>query len=983
MSDRRPVTGAAVSRAQSQPSIGDHPEVPCGIGDWDDVVYGHHRFLAEVHTPSEAAVVMVPWRRHDRAPDKIDTWVISPRGRRVRNVLRRHVGAERGELVFEPVDGPGTYAIYYLPFTHVSSPYYPQAQYRIVTPTADPDWVHRLHRGPDPQIATVLGYEASSELDSFAGLGFAATAAERDALRQADPEAAFRLFAETRDHGIGRADYLPARWALSAPEQATMLAADRGEFLAFQVGVYALCDLDEVTVTAAGFPFAVRHLTGGGIGEDGEPVTKSIRVADGWVQSLWFGADIPVDASPGSYRGVVEVSAADQRRSVEITVRVSASLVIDHGVGEPSRLARLAWLDGTAGQDHQVVAPLTPVAVAGDRLNILGRSVELGDYGLPAQITSTFSPTVTDTDGPEIKLLSGPVELDLGRPLRTSTSARPTASFPDLVEWRTSATAGALSVDIEGGLEADGCLNYRFRITAGEDTTLPDLRLAIPIRQQIADYWMGLGLQGCVCPDRLDWTWDVAVAHQEGAWIGSVSAGLQFTLRDERYRRPLNTNYYRERPLREPRWAGSGAGGVRLRSDGSTRLIEAFTGPITVAAGETCILDARFLLTPFKPIEPSRHFRDRYVHTYADPDQVAELGATVVNLHHATPPNPYINDPMRAQQRLADYTSAAHARGQRVKIYDTVRELTRSVPELPALVALGDEVFAAGSGGGHAWLNEHLPPDYVPGWAATSVDDVAVVTAGESRWHNIYVQTIEYLAEKAAIDGLYLDDVSFDRTTMKRVRRVLAHHRPDPSIDLHSANQYRQADGFASSANLYLDLLPYLDRLWFGEYVDYEATDPAYWLVEVSGIPFGLMGEMLENGGNPWRGMVFGMTGRAPRVDNRPLWQAWDDLDLPTRAMTGWWAGEKALRTDDPAVLATVFAGQHDAVIAVASWNDRPTTFRFAVDDLTPLASAQQSSTLRLTAPAIERFQEPAEFAVDQPIDVAPGRGWLLHLHNS
>ncbi len=67
----------------------------------------------------------------------------------------------------------------------------------------------------------------------------------------------------------------------------------------------------------------------------------------------------------------------------------------------------------------------------------------------------------------------------------------------------------------------------------------------------------------------------------------------------------------------------------------------------------------------------------------------------------------------------------------------------------------------------------------------------------------------------------------------------------------------------SSSANLYLEHFPFLNRLWFGEYFDYDAKAD-YWLVELSGIPFGLMGEMLEKGGNPWRGMTFGMTNRMP-----------------------------------------------------------------------------------------------------------------------
>jgi hypothetical protein len=38
---------------------------------------------------------------------------------------------------------------------------------------------------------------------------------------------------------------------------------------------------------------------------------------------------------------------------------------------------------------------------------------------------------------------------------------------------------------------------------------------------------------------------------------------------------------------------------------------------------------------------------------------------------------------------------------------------------------------------------------------------------------------------------------------------VLDQHRPDAMIDLHSADQYNVRDGFASSANLYPEHLPF------------------------------------------------------------------------------------------------------------------------------------------------------------------------------
>jgi hypothetical protein len=63
------------------------------------------------------------------------------------------------------------------------------------------------------------------------------------------------------------------------------------------------------------------------------------------------------------------------------------------------------------------------------------------------------------------------------------------------------------------------------------------------------------------------------------------------------------------------------------------------------------------------------------------------------------------------------------------------------------------------------------------------------VTTGTSRWLNFYVEGLRWLVENVGIDGLYLDDIAFDGTTMKRVRKVLLRGNPGALIDVHSANR--------------------------------------------------------------------------------------------------------------------------------------------------------------------------------------------------
>jgi hypothetical protein len=227
------------------------------------------------------------------------------------------------------------------------------------------------------------------------------------------------------------------------------------------------------------------------------------------------------------------------------------------------------------------------------------------------------------------------------------------------------------------------------------------------------------------------------------------------------------------------------------------------------------------------------------------------------------------------------------------------------------------------------------------------------------------------------LDGLYLDDVAFDRTTMMRARKALERNRPGSLIDLHSANQYNPRDGFASSANLYLEHFPFIDRLWFGEYFDYNSS-PDYWLVEISGIPFGLMGEMLEGGGNPWRGMLFGMTNRLPwSGDPRPIWKEWDSFGIQDTKMIGWWVPNPPVTTDRTDVLVTSYAGNGKTLLAVASWAPDTVNVKLQVDWK---ALGLDSARATIVAPAIDSFQVARTFRPGESIPVAAARGWLLEL---
>ena len=155
------------------------------------------------------------------------------------------------------------------------------------------------------------------------------------------------------------------------------------------------------------------------------------------------------------------------------------------------------------------------------------------------------------------------------------------------------------------------------------------------------------------------------------------------------------------------------------------------------------------------------------------------------------------------------------------------------------------------------------------------------------------------------------------------------------------------------------------------------------WLVEVSGIPFGLMGDMLQGGGNRWRGMVYGMTVRHPwtteglKCDPRPVWKIWDEFGIESATMKGYWEKDCPVTTSNQDIRATIYQKKEQSLISVASWNDKPMKFLFQFDWKTLGIDPAKAV---LVAPDIKDFQNYATYNPGDSIPIAPKRGWLFYL---
>ena len=963
-----------------------------GVGIWNADSLGNHRVIVSVDKPADAVLATIDWRRRDLNPEAKNLIVVdAATGERITNVCRFTIDREQGEVVFQPQTVPGEYYIYYLKNVMSGSPYYPTVNYPAFENTASADWVKKNKlsgkKAPALPAAKVVQFQAINELNSFYPMEVIATSNETARLLKEHPGEKYILFTEDRKFPIRMTTDIPYKWIADNRHDFFNGQADKGEYYVFQLGVWAArsnvenlhVDFSALTNKATGEQIPASSFTC--FNTEGTDVTgtvfeKNCSVDKGKVQALWVGTQLPEHLSAGTYQGTVTVSAANaESKTVQVSLNVSENVIANHGDNEPWRHSRLRWLNSQIGFDDEVIAPYTPLVMKDKTISCLGREIKLSDLGLPEHITSYFKETMTGIGTNGRSVLAAPMELAADGGAWENLNFEITKHKQGAIAWKALNQNSRFMMDLEGEMESDGNIAYKVTLVAREDASVEDVALRTHLASGVGRYMMGLGEKGGYCPNDLRWKWDVE-KNQDAVWVGDVNAGIQIRLYDNKYERPLNTNFYHQKPLHMPvSWCNAGNGGIDIHNAADGTRINAYSGKRSVKKGDRLYYYFNLALTPFRPIDTDKQWRERYHHNYEFLDGIQKRGANVINIHHANAINPFINYPFLRTKEMKAYIDGAHARDMKVKIYNTVRELSNSCVEMFALRSLGNEIFSEGPGGGFSWLQEHLDQNYIGAWFVPGLKDAAIVNSGISRWHNYYLEGLDWLMKNVGIDGLYIDDLAFDRMTMKRIRKVMNRTNPGAMIDLHSANQYNPKDGFANSANLYLEHFPYLDRLWFGEYFNYDFP-PEFWLVEVSGIPYGLMGEMLEGGGNPWRGMLYGMTGRSPRVDNGPLWKLWDSFGMQNSEMIGYWVKDNPVKTGSEKTLATVYSHMGDkALISLATWEDTDAKVKLSIDwaklGLDP-------SKVTLHAPAIENFQQETTWKPGDEIVVPKGKGLLI-----
>lgn len=727
------------------------------------------------------------------------------------------------------------------------------------------------------------------------------------------------------------------------------LVMSENEKFVFQIAVLPKenCTVSKISCSSEADVFCVNTDIVDKFGKKGK---KSIELKNNEIQPLFFVADA---SGRAGCRLECKISIVTDKGKYSFSVYFSVNdeAVKNYGYNDIWSLSRLNWLNSDLFIDDTVPKPFESPQLNGRTASVIGREFEFSASGLPVQIHSKFDEAVQVTDKVQKSLFYKKAEFVINGSCvpdgKTDSNA-----YNNRIESVTACENDDYTARISSTLRYEGMIEYSVEITPKRDFISDDVALSFFVAPENSVLMHGLGKRA-VKAESFTTKWDNQ-KQQDSLFIGSVNCGMRIKWKAENYIRPLVNIFYKNLPLAVPKetWDNYGKGKISVSTSEQGTQICASTGSFEFKKGEARHFDFEIHSTPLKAIDYKKAFSVRYSHSNELRDEIkeineaAEKGLTHVIFHQGNMIMPFINYPFYETERLKNAVDYAAKKNIGIKLYYTEREHSNHMAETFVYKALGDEIILRKKGVSHSWQKEkpqwlidNFGEDIIPGWFVKykhgkykNDHDISFIVKPDTRLDNYYVEGLNWLVQNIGIKGIYIDDTSLDRTTLERARKVL--QQTDGLIDMHMWNHEEVRAGDVSCMNLYTEILPYLDSVWLGEGFFYKKYSPEYMLAEVSGIPYGLTGQMLEGGGDFHAGMLYGMNNRYGWGYKNAvhMYKVWDDFGITESRMLGYWHRENPASTDNKNVLATVYLKEDKALICLYNFSFKREKFRLKLD---------------------------------------------------
>lgn len=734
-------------------------------------------------------------------------------------------------------------------------------------------------------------------------------------------------------------------------EDSVQAVMSENEIYVFQIAALSDCD-DVIKNISAEGGLNISCINTDLVDKFGRRTTRCVKLKANIIQPLFFTVQADkIGKRKESCK--IKINTQKERRCFNLLFNITDDPIENSGYNDLWRLSRINWLNSNLYIDENVVLPYISPDADGNRMSILGRETELGGSGLPMQIYSKFNEAIEIEKDVQKTLFAKPAEFFIGGvPLSGHITARNT--FKNRIENFSLCESDNYTASVSSVLRYDGMMEYSVKITPKKDFNADNVSLDFYISKECSDLMHGLGHKAAKA-ESLTFKWDNQ-KQQDCIFIGSVNCGMRVKFKAENYIRPLINIFYKNLPLNVPvkTWDNNGNGGISVSANEDCTHISAFTGEYAFKKNEIREFLFEIHITPLKPIDYKKAFSVRYCHNSRLKNEIKEIdkakknGLTHVIFHQGNMIMPFINYPFYETDRLKNAVEYAKDKGIGIKLYYTEREHSNHMAETFVYKALGDEIILRKPGVSHSWQKEkpqwlidNFGEDIIPGWFVKykrgkykNDHDISFIVRPDTRLDNYYIEGLNWLVDNIGIKGIYIDDTSLDRTTLERAKKVL--QKNDGLIDMHMWQHEEVRAGDVSCMNLYTEILPFLDSVWLGEGFFYKKYSPEYMLAEVSGIPYGLTGQMLEGGGDFYIGMIYGMNNRYGwgHTNAVQMYKIWDNFGITDSKMLGYWHSKNPVKTDNANVFCTVYLKNSEALICLYNFSDKAESFALSINEI-------------------------------------------------
>lgn len=733
-------------------------------------------------------------------------------------------------------------------------------------------------------------------------------------------------------------------------DDAVTAVMSENEIFVFQLAVLSECD-DVIKNIEAQGNMKISCINTDVVDKFGQRKNQSVHLIENIIQPLFFTVQAE-KLGKRQEKCKITINTQKEQCSFDIIFNIVTTPVENNGYNDLWRLSRINWLNSDMCIDESLVEPYTMPKIANGKYTILGREVELDKCGLPKQIYSKFNEAIEIEDTVEQVLFNKGTVFSIDKqPLPDGITEN--RLFNNRIESVTTCEIDNYEAVISSVLRYEGFMEYSVRITPKKNFSADNVSLDFYVSSDCSTLMHGLGHRASKA-ENLSFKWDNQ-KQQDSLFIGSVNCGMRVKLKAENYIRPLINIFYKNLPLKTPveTWDNNGRGGITVKKCSDCTHICAYTGKYDFKQNETRDFLFEIHITPLKPIDYKKAFSVRYCHNNNLKDEIKDIdtaeknGLSHVIFHQGNMIMPFINYPFFEVDRLKNAVRYAKEKGIGIKLYYTEREHSNHMAETFVYKALGDEIILRKKGVSHSWQKEkpqwlidNFGEDIIPGWFVKykhgkykNDHDISFIVRPDTRLDNYYIEGLNWLVDHIGIKGIYIDDTSLDRTTLERAKKVL--QKTDGLIDMHMWNHEEVRAGDVSCMNLYTEIIPFLDSVWLGEGFFYKKYSPEYMLAEVSGIPYGVTGQMLEGGGDLYIGMLYGMNNRYGwgYTNAVHMYKIWDDFGITDSQMLGYWHSKNPVKTDNRNVLSTVYLKDNEALLCLYNFSNKSEKFGISIDE--------------------------------------------------